>query len=160
MIYCDPVRMMCNHVFSCFYFRKPPVGLWRGRGEWRRDMKPLVGLCGERCEIMPTWRCKCPSLPPFPPSHPSRLPVRLGIFRWVHFLVPLFGSSITSAFCRATFGVPLLEVRRVETEERMVAPIRAVRDIPFSLVIQEELKCKWVMGVSREVFFVLNKVLV
>ena len=56
--------------------------------------------------------------------------------------------------------VPLLEVRRVETEERMVAPIRAVRDIPFSLVIQEELKCKWVMGVFRVVIFVLNKVLV
>ena len=46
------------------------------------------------------------------------------------------------------------------TEERMVAPIRAVHNIPFTLVIQEELKCKCEMGVSRVVIFVLDKVLV
>ena len=48
----------------------------------------------------------------------------------------------------------------MDAEERMVAPIQAVHDIQFSLVIQEELKCKCVMGVFRVVIFVLNKVLV
>ena len=68
--------------------------------------------------------------------------------------------TITSALYCATFIVPLLEVRQVDAEERMVAPIQAVHDIQFSLVIQEELKCKCVMGVFRVVIFVLNKVLV